>query len=237
MKRPSFQFYPGDWQRDAALRSCSMAARGIWIEVLCLMHAAEPYGVLVLNGKPIDSAHLARIVGAREKEVARLLAELEAVGVFSRDAEGRIFSRRMVRDERVRSARAEGGKLGGNPALLGTAKVIGEVGDKVDDKVNLPPNLQPTPSSSSSSSSSKARAGNGSKPAKRERGTPCPQAIDVSDEMAQWAANLGVPADSIHAETERFLLHHQSKGSTFEDWNAAWRTWMHKAVEFARARH
>lgn len=46
MKRPAFQFYPGDWQRDANLRRCSHAARGAWIDVLCLMHDAEEYGVL-----------------------------------------------------------------------------------------------------------------------------------------------------------------------------------------------
>jgi hypothetical protein len=45
-KRPAFQFYPGDWLRDMALRSCSMEARGLWIEMLCLMHDAVPYGHL-----------------------------------------------------------------------------------------------------------------------------------------------------------------------------------------------
>jgi len=31
-KRPAFQFYPGDWRRDTALQSVSLAARGLWIE-------------------------------------------------------------------------------------------------------------------------------------------------------------------------------------------------------------
>lgn len=53
MKRPAFQFYPGDWQRDAALRSCSVPARGLLIEMICIMHDAEPYGHLRVNGKPI----------------------------------------------------------------------------------------------------------------------------------------------------------------------------------------
>ena len=46
MKRPSFQFYPADWRNNAKLRRCSEAARGSWIDVLCLMHDSDEYGVL-----------------------------------------------------------------------------------------------------------------------------------------------------------------------------------------------
>lgn len=146
MKRPAFQFYPGDWQRDAALRACSVGARGMWIEMMCVMHQADPYGYLVLNSNPIEAAQLARMVGSSEKEAARWMAELQSSGVFSMDDSKRIFSRRMVRDEELREKRGAGGILGGNPAL---------VGSKVNGKVNHTPTINPTPSSSSSSSTSK----------------------------------------------------------------------------------
>lgn len=45
-KAPAFQFYPGDWLRNSNLRRCSHAARGAWMDVLCLMHDADQYGVL-----------------------------------------------------------------------------------------------------------------------------------------------------------------------------------------------
>lgn len=45
-KRPSFQFYPADWRNNAKLRRCSEAARGAWIDVLCLLHDSDEYGVL-----------------------------------------------------------------------------------------------------------------------------------------------------------------------------------------------
>lgn len=45
-KRPAFQFYVGDWLRNAKLRRCSPAARGAWIDVLCLLHDSDQYGVL-----------------------------------------------------------------------------------------------------------------------------------------------------------------------------------------------
>jgi hypothetical protein len=86
------------------------------------MHQGEPYGHLALGIqkdpgdeanddalRAILPANLARMVGAREKEVSTLLRELEEAGVFSRTAEGIIYSRRMVRDEKLRQVRAAGG--------------------------------------------------------------------------------------------------------------------------------
>lgn len=153
MKRPSFQFYPGDWLNDAGLRLCSIGARGLWIEMLCLMHQGTNYGFLMVNHAPILPVNLARISGATLTEVEGWLVELEGAGVFSRDDSNCIFSRRMISDEKVRAARAAGGILGGNPALTGGAKGS----KKVDNKVNHQPNLKPTPSSSPASSSSSSK--------------------------------------------------------------------------------
>ena len=148
-KRPAFQFYPGDWLRDTALRCCSVAARGLWIDMLCIMHQGEPYGHLTVKGTPLEPPALGRMVGASPREINLWLAELEGAKVFSRTSIGVIFSRRMVNDERIREARAAGGKLGGNPAL---------VGEKDNLATNLPSDGRldgcPTPSSSSSSSPS-----------------------------------------------------------------------------------
>lgn len=56
MKRPSFQFYPGDWRANSNLRRCSWSARGVWLEVMCLMHDSERYGVLAWSLKEIAQA-------------------------------------------------------------------------------------------------------------------------------------------------------------------------------------
>ena len=150
MKRPSFQFYPGDWLNDASLRACSIGARGLWVDMLCLMHQGSEYGCLKVNHRPILPENLARMLGATTDDVIGWLDELEQFGVFSRDESGCILSRRMIRDEKIRQARAAGGSLGGNPALKGKKKDE----EKDEEKVNLDDNLRPTPSSSSSSSSS-----------------------------------------------------------------------------------
>ncbi len=164
MKRPSFQFYPGDWLNDAALRMCSVGARGLWIDMICIMHQGSDYGYLKVNGKVILPSNLARMTGATFDDVEGWLCELEGAGVFSKDDTGCIFSRRMIRDEQIRQARAAGGVKGGNPALKAKNGGLG----KVDAKVNLPPNLRPTPSSSSSSSSSNESSNEDMSPAAAE---------------------------------------------------------------------
>ena len=145
MKRPSFQFYPADWLRDTALRSCSTGARGLWIDMICFMHEGNPYGHLKVGNKVILSTNLASMVGATLKDVIDWLEELHQAGVYELGEDGEIYSKRMVRDEILRNKRAEGGKLGGNPAL------------KVNHKVEIEDKQKPTPSSSSTSSPSKKK--------------------------------------------------------------------------------
>lgn len=58
VKRPAFQFYPGDWLRSTDLRSCSVGARGLWIDMICLMHEGTPYGHLKVNQKVIHPHNL-----------------------------------------------------------------------------------------------------------------------------------------------------------------------------------
>ena len=56
MRRPSFQFYPGDWQANSNLRRCTHAEKGVWGDVMCLLHDQEIYGVLRWSLKEIAQA-------------------------------------------------------------------------------------------------------------------------------------------------------------------------------------
>lgn len=98
--QPWFKFYPNHWRADTALRMCSPSARCLWIEMLCIMHEAEPRGHLKVNGRPLDARALAIQAGMMVDDVASDLAELEANGVFSRMGDGTIISRKMVRETR-----------------------------------------------------------------------------------------------------------------------------------------
>jgi hypothetical protein len=124
------KFYPSDWRSDPMLRLCSLAARGMWAELMCLMHEAEPYGSMLVNGMRINKVQMAALVGASEKECSALLLELEGVGVFSRDPDGTIYSRRMRRDHEKALKDRANGQTGGNPKLK--SKIAGEVMEVVN---------------------------------------------------------------------------------------------------------
>ena len=110
-KRPSIQYYPGDWRRDTAIQSCSLTARGLWHEMNCIMHDGEPYGHLAVEGVALTEEQIVRLAGTSMAEYRKALKELDRAGVPSRTEDGIIFSRRMVRDEETRRKRAEGGAM------------------------------------------------------------------------------------------------------------------------------
>lgn len=113
-----------DWLKDDELRSVSLAARGLWIEMLCLMYVSSRRGFLQhQNGQPVSAEQLARKAGCSPDEVLHLLQELESIAVFSRTEDTAIiFSRRMAREARKRQLCVEAGKRGGNPTLKGVPK-------------------------------------------------------------------------------------------------------------------
>jgi hypothetical protein len=114
------KFWWQDWKTDDALLGCSFAARGFWMALLCIAHEATPCGHVLINGKAPSAKELAiRMGNTSAKEVAKLLAELEEAKVFSRTADGTIYSRRMVKDAAATEAGREWGKAGGNPNLNG----------------------------------------------------------------------------------------------------------------------
>lgn len=124
------KFYPSDYRADPALRMCSIGARGLWMEMLCVMHEAVPRGFLLVNGKAVSERQLAGLAGVTTEETREFLLELEDAGVFSRGDDGTPFSRRMRRDDEKAGRDKANGKSGGNPKLTG---------------VNPPDNPQPNP--------------------------------------------------------------------------------------------
>ena len=101
------KFWWSDWQADQALRSCGVAARGLWMDMLCIANSGSPRGHVTINGVPVSTKRLAVLAGVTEKECASLLQELREAGVFSETTDGVIYSRRMVRDTSVAAAGRE----------------------------------------------------------------------------------------------------------------------------------
>lgn len=116
-RHPWFKFFPTDWRADPQLRMCSLAARGLWIELLGIMHEADERGFLTVNGLAISPKQVAVLVGCSEPEANHHMLELEQAGVFSRRKNGVIYSRRMERDENLSRKNRENGKKGGLASL------------------------------------------------------------------------------------------------------------------------
>jgi hypothetical protein len=72
------------------------------MEMLALMHEADPYGHLLINGRPPTDTQLAIQAGAPEVQIPALLVELESAGVFSKTRTGVVYSRRMTREQKRR---------------------------------------------------------------------------------------------------------------------------------------
>lgn len=132
MKRPSFQFYPGDWQSDLKLRRCSSAARGVWMDVLCAFHDSDDgYGLLRWPLKDIAATIGASMAHVRELVDKGVLrgsdTEITEAFIYTprsgrKDGEpvtlvdtqpGPLwYSKRLVKDEYVRTIRGESTRFG-----------------------------------------------------------------------------------------------------------------------------
>jgi hypothetical protein len=171
VRRPSFQFYPADWRNNANLRRCSWEARGVWVEVMGLMHDSDVYGVLHWPLKEIAQA-----LGAPVK----LVQELASKGVMKGRDKGLIeayvytprsgrkdlppkvlvpsqdgpiwYSSRMVKDEHLRSVRGENTRFGDDTKPTPKSAPKTTLGDKSGDGSS---------SSSSSTTSSSLRSEEG----------------------------------------------------------------------------
>lgn len=172
MKRPSFQFYPADWQANSNLRRCTHEEKGIWIDVLCLLHDQDTYGIIRWSLKEIAQA-----IGCTKRKLSGLVDKGILKGAEKGDKcpvltfaprhgrktgpeitlvaaeEGPVwYSSRMVIDEHKRQARA---------GEIDTPKDAPKGGIGASPKVSPDPSpLRAGASSSSSSPSPSTPSGN-----------------------------------------------------------------------------
>ena len=211
-KAPSFQYYPDDWRADA-VSGCSLAARGLWHEMMNMMHGTERYGYLVANRQPIPDATIARYCGCSLAEYHVLLGELDSAGVPRRTQEGIIFCSRMVKDQKKRDKWRK---------------------DKENQRVksnSCPPNVREMSTDCPPdllSSSSKLKP-------KTHTFTP-PTELEV----AAYMTARGI--QDAFREAEKFVAHHAQrhwkvsggKGPLMSDWKKAVVTWQGSMSQFAR---
>lgn len=218
-KLPAFQFYPGDWRKDPGVQSLDYFVRGVWFEMLCLMHESEQRGKLMLNGRAMSDDSLARLLGLDNQKSTTMVNLLLEAGVASRCVEtGVLMNRRMVRDENLRKIRKECGKLGGNPNLVNLIPTTG-----VKQK--------PTPSSSSSFSSSSSDLESARAPKQK---LACHVIPPPMDQLLAHGQRIMLS----EVQCQAFYDHFESNGwkvggkAPMRNWQSALQTWKRRQPEF-----
>lgn len=76
-----------------------------------------------------------------------------------------------------------------------------------------------------------------SSPAKKpKRAVALPENWVPNETNVRDAKNRGFTDQEIEHEADKFRNHHLARGTTFKNWDAGWRTWLGKAVEFRNRR-
>ncbi len=243
MKRPAFMFYPGDWQRNANLRRCSMGARGAWIDILCLMHDADEYGVLRWPMKEVAQAAgvpLALVKELAAKGVLKGADSNASPFVFTPSHAGKDgtpvvlveanggpvwYSSRFVRDEWVRLRRGSRTRFSAD-----NQPPKGEPNQQPNIAPNPPPNPQPNSIPNppiggrqgdglafAVALKEKERNARGKLRAVSARQTLIPIDFGISDEVRRWAEEKG------YGDLDRHLEHFRgwaiSTGKTYASWD------------------
>ena len=224
------KFWWADWMRDPSLRSCSVAARGLWMDMLAIAFDGTPRGHVTIGRNPATPKQLATIAGITEKQCTALLAELEQSEVFSRTDAGAIFSRRMVRD-------TDASEAGREAISRRWVKPTKEAPDP-----NSPPNREAHSPPDSLESESEAEAeterkntpprGGVSRSRASRRGVRLPDGWQPADSAI--AASLGLDEPFVLAKfRDHFAAMPGDRGQS-ANWDAAWRTWCRREADMKR---
>lgn len=133
-KLPWFPFSPAVWHQDVGIQTLTYEERGIWFEMLLMMHDSEEYGYLSLNGKAISNERLAQLLNLSVEKMNAVVETLLDLGVCKREevplktkdldkhnhndnppVMGRLYNRRLVIDQEKRLKITKEKRKGGNP--------------------------------------------------------------------------------------------------------------------------
>jgi hypothetical protein len=119
--QPYLPLYVDDWMNNNKLKMCSLQAKGLMIQIMCLMHKEDEYGVVLLkakfkqNDKQIINfaSQVAKLANCETNETEVGLDELLSEGCLVINGD-KLICPRMVRDAELSGIRAVVGKQGGS---------------------------------------------------------------------------------------------------------------------------
>ena len=238
-----YEHHLGDYAKDTL--HLTMIEHGAYRLLLDRYYATE-------QGIPEDQAH--RVARARTREekqaVDTILSEF-----FTLDGDVWINGRaeEEIQKAKVRiDAAKNNGKRGGRPKKnpMGSISeteekpdgfVLGSISETQSKAHQAPDTRHQAPDTRHQTPDTRHQTpyinppppgGVAAKPPTPKRATQLPPDFTPNDTGVSYADLKRV---AIAVELESFRNWHRAKGTTMKDWQAAWRTWCDKAVEFGRA--
>jgi hypothetical protein len=139
--QPYLPLYVDDFLSDEKLILCSANSYGVYINIMCLMHKSETYGIILLDQKWKQNANqiinfaykFAKILPFTYDEILSALSELTYERVLYIEGD-MLIQKRMVRDNEISLVRAEAGFKGGKQTQF--AKANKEANNEANSEAN-----------------------------------------------------------------------------------------------------
>jgi uncharacterized phage protein (TIGR02220 family) len=115
--------FVAEYLTDQRVQLATPAARGVLLDIECLAYVGESPGRLMLQGRAMTAAEIARLRGYDVAEVEKAIAELLALGLLTRDESGVLCCPSLLAEasererERTKKRRQRQGGNGAVPAL------------------------------------------------------------------------------------------------------------------------
>lgn len=241
-KLPFMKWFYADIRAEKTLKFCSWEARYLWREMLEYMHESEKPGFLLYSEDQLCEL----IHGATPERIRNCLFELETHKVFSRDRNGIIYCRKMVRDAKRAEVSRKNGRRGGNPDLKKNEKNDAKIEENHEIEVAVSPEdikenqnrdnqtlvypdargQKPDVEKEDNKLSSKKGAAN--------RGCRLPENWELVRSLGEWAMDQGLSRDEVIREAEKFKNYWHSKtgkDATKKDWDKTFKNWIFNSLE------
>lgn len=223
-------FYPSDWL--AGTRGLSDSETGVYITLIARMYEMAA---------PIerDDVRLARLCGCKSKAVfVKTLEHLISEGKIVEMNEG-LFNERVGKEIKITTEKSDKARAAAQSRWDRKANQNNVSRDANASSEHMPQQCQSEPESYKDTSVSFGPQADPppKKPLRKiKRSTQIPDGWVPSDQNIQDAIHRQFSKEEIDHEADQFRDFHLAKGSSFKDWDAAWRTWLGNARKFAAGR-
>lgn len=192
--------------------------------MLCIAHDGDPYGHVTINGKAATPRQLGSITGPPEREISKLLVELEQAGVFSKTQEGVIFSRRMVRDH-------EASKAGRDHVEKRWATSRDTQKQNTEEPTPHPIRGGDTLESDTESEADTESVSLRSTDRPRAKGTRLAEDWTPGAVGAEYARKLGLEPKPVFTVFRNYWQSKAGRDATKIDWQKVWQNWCLREAE------